>query len=48
MLKTHSDEKLNFTIINPSFNVGTEDGLFNEIKELYSGSAETDIASYNT
>jgi len=46
ILRTHSDEKLNFTIINPTFDVATRNGLLSEIKKLFSGSAETDIVLF--
>jgi hypothetical protein len=46
ILETHSDDRLNFTIINPNFDVGTKVGLLDEVKELFNGNIETDIALF--
>ena len=46
LLGFHSDDRLNFTILNPNCDIGKKDGLLDEIKELFKGNAETDIALF--
>jgi len=46
ILESHADDRLNFTVINPNFDVGTKVGLLDEVKELFNGNTETDIALF--
>jgi uncharacterized caspase-like protein len=46
ILGVHADERLNFTIIEPTSDVGTKDGLLYEIEKLFSGSAEIAVSLF--
>ena len=44
VLGFHADERRNFTIIQPNENIKTKDGLLEEIKTLFNGNTETEVA----
>lgn len=46
VLGLHSDERRNFTIIQPKRDVKTKGGLFEEIKTLFEGNTETEVALF--
>lgn len=46
VLGFHADERRNFTIIQPKRDIKTKVGLFAEIKALFDGNTETDVALF--
>ena len=44
LLGLHSDGRRNFTIIQPKRDITTKGGLFDEIKTLFDGNTETEVA----
>ena len=46
VLGLHSDERRNFTIIQPKRDIKTKGGLFEEIRTLFDGNTETDVALF--